>query len=323
MNEGESYSSYQLKSTFSPEDSVNYLSVSKSVVVNVIPLAPENATPTILFSSDSATRIMNESIEFNVTAIGAKPLSYQWYKDGEPIDGENNSVLFIDSLVSAGAGTYLVKISNNLGSVDSSEMELTVLVPPSVIGDMISVEQLSGTSTGRVLEVSGTEPFTFVWYKDGLIIEGLSESNIQLDNISTANTGTYSVGITNAAGSVTVDALELSVLDPISITSALMQDTSSQLGSDLILSVDVAGSGPVSYEWSFNEQIISLSDSLIAQEDGSLLMLDINDGNAGLYEVKVSNKLSSASSSTTLKVTEGPRIQYNACLLYTSDAADE
>ena len=110
---------------------------------------------------------------------------------------------------------------------------------------MISVEQLSGTSTGRVLEVSGTEPFTYVWYKDGLIIEGLIGPNIQLDNISTANTGTYSVGITNAAGSVTVDALELSVLDPISITSALMQDTSSQLGSDLILSVGVTGSGPI------------------------------------------------------------------------------
>ena len=102
------------------------------------------------------------------------------------------------------------------------------------------------------------------------------------------------------------------MLDPISITSALMQDTSSQLGSDLILSVDVTGSGPINYEWSFNEQVISLNDSVIAQEDGSLLMLDIKDENEGLYEVKVSNKLSSASSSTTLNVTEGPRIQYNA-----------
>ena len=144
LNEGESYSSYQLKTTFTPDDSVNYSTASKSVAINVIPLAPENAAPTILFSSDSATRVTNESIEFNVTAIGAKPLSYQWYKDGEPIDGENNSVLLIDSLVSASAGTYLVKISNDLGSVDSSEMGLTVLVPPAIIGDMISVEQLSG-----------------------------------------------------------------------------------------------------------------------------------------------------------------------------------
>ena len=78
------------------------------------------------------------------------------------------------------------------------------------------------------------------------------------------------------------------MLDPISITSALMH-TSSQLGSDLILSVGVTGSGPISYEWSFNEQVISLSDSIIVQEDGSLLMLDIKDGNAGLYEVKATN----------------------------------
>ena len=85
--------------------------------------------------------------------------------------------------MSAGAGTYLVKISNDLGSVDSSEMELTVLVPPAVIGDMISVEQLSGTSTGRVLEVSGTEPFTYVWYKDGLIIEA-KEKVVISDNAS-------------------------------------------------------------------------------------------------------------------------------------------
>ena len=46
-------------------------------------------------------------------------------------------MLFIDSLVSGDAGTYLVKISNDLGSLDSSEMELNVLVPPAVIGDMI------------------------------------------------------------------------------------------------------------------------------------------------------------------------------------------
>ena len=64
-------------------------------------------------------------VSFSVDAIGTGPLDYQWYFNGKPISGENQSLL---TLKNAGrdndSGKYYVVVSNNYGSVTSLSAEL-------------------------------------------------------------------------------------------------------------------------------------------------------------------------------------------------------
>jgi hypothetical protein len=67
---------------------------------------------------------------FSVGAAGTQPLSYQWWKEGNPIAGATNSSLTLVVLSAADAGDYYVVVSNNLKVVISDQAVLTVGGPP-------------------------------------------------------------------------------------------------------------------------------------------------------------------------------------------------
>jgi hypothetical protein len=61
-----------------------------------------------------------------VTAGGTSPLSYQWLKDGTPIEGATASSLVMPNLEATNAGNYSVVVTNSYGSTTSSNAYLTV-----------------------------------------------------------------------------------------------------------------------------------------------------------------------------------------------------
>jgi hypothetical protein len=69
-----------------------------------------------------------------VTATGAGTLSYQWYRNGTPIDGATAPTLRISPVGSSSAGTYTVRVSSSAGGVtlESNPATLSVGVPPQI-----------------------------------------------------------------------------------------------------------------------------------------------------------------------------------------------
>jgi uncharacterized delta-60 repeat protein len=63
---------------------------------------------------------------FSVSAFGASPLSYQWYKAGAVLNGATDSSLILSNLQSSDAGNYNVVVRNAFGSVTSSLATLTL-----------------------------------------------------------------------------------------------------------------------------------------------------------------------------------------------------
>ena len=83
---------------------------------------------TITRSPSTANIASNVSITFTATAQGTAPLSYQWKKDGEIINGATSSTYPIASSSVADSGSYTVTVSNvaSIAGVTSSANVLTV-----------------------------------------------------------------------------------------------------------------------------------------------------------------------------------------------------
>ena len=77
---------------------------------------PEEAAPQILQQPISQSVVEGESVTFSVSASGLPPPEYQWFHEGDPVPGETVSVLQLENVTQADAGTYHVVVSNGVGT---------------------------------------------------------------------------------------------------------------------------------------------------------------------------------------------------------------
>jgi len=96
----------------------------------------ETNAPEITVQPQSQTASLGSTASFSVEAKGSAPLSYCWYKNGlyltddTRITGSRASTLSIAHVQTSDAGTYMVRVSNQAGSTNSTNAVLVVLVPP-------------------------------------------------------------------------------------------------------------------------------------------------------------------------------------------------
>jgi hypothetical protein len=88
--------------------------------------------PSILVQPQSQTVMASNAVSFSCVAIGAAPLSMQWYVGTTAIPGATSSTLTLASAGASNAGGYYVKVSNGGGAVSSAIATLTVLAPSPI-----------------------------------------------------------------------------------------------------------------------------------------------------------------------------------------------
>jgi hypothetical protein len=71
------------------------------------------------------TRPEGKNLSLGVAVYGTKPMDYQWYKDGQPIQGANLTKLYFSALTPSDAGQYTFEATNPAGTLTTS-MALTV-----------------------------------------------------------------------------------------------------------------------------------------------------------------------------------------------------
>lgn len=96
-------------------------------VIEIVWTAEEDALP--FFTSQPKDQIVSEggTASFNVAAMGHAPMSYQWYRDGAVLPGEESASLSLSNLAQADFGSFRVAVSNSFGVVTSKVAKLTVL----------------------------------------------------------------------------------------------------------------------------------------------------------------------------------------------------
>ena len=196
--------------------------ISAAATLTVGPVAP-----TVIQHPANAVTAAGTPAQFNVTASGTLPLSYQWHgPDGQPIDGATAASLTLANPQSAQAGVYRVFVSNVAGSVPSNFASLTVTPSaPTITTPPASQSAYETQSVTFTVVARGTEPFTYQWQRNNVALDGATSASLTVENITVANAGDYRVIVTNGVSSPASATATLTVLAaaPAITTAPLFQ----------------------------------------------------------------------------------------------------
>jgi outer membrane protein assembly factor BamB len=92
------------------------------------------APPVFKKISMPGVMVTGHPAEFMTIVLGALPLTYQWKKDGQAIEGANDRVFTIESVELSDAGSYTIEVTNSVGTIESETFEVTARPPES--GDL-------------------------------------------------------------------------------------------------------------------------------------------------------------------------------------------
>ena len=296
------------------------------------------------------------SVTLFATADGSPAPTFQWRKNGSPISGATGPTYVIPSANLADAGTYTVVASNNLGSATSPEEVLVVqaaVVVPTNTAPTISAQPAatqtvaSGGSATFTVVATGSPAPTYQWRVNGDPISGATSASLTLLAVTTSNTGTYSVLVSNIAGSVTSSDATLTVTEPasggtggggtgtvapptgggtstpvVSPDSApviSVQPVASQAvgaGATVRMSVVASGAATLTYQWRKNGVNVTGATS------ATLTLGSVTATDSGTYNVRVRNSIGTVvSTNSVLTVEASPVIVQQPAPQYVSEGA--
>lgn len=125
-----SYSMNNIQENQAGDYTVKVFNVVGEVVSQVAHLdviVPVPASPTILVQPVSVDTSLNSMVYFNVIGSGYPPFTYQWYKDGQMINGANDNIYRINQVKESDAGIYTVILTNSEGPTISNEASLSII----------------------------------------------------------------------------------------------------------------------------------------------------------------------------------------------------
>jgi subtilisin-like proprotein convertase family protein len=160
--------------------------------------------PMIVNEPASGAVTAGGNTSFTVVASGALPLTYQWFfNQTNPLADATNSALVLTNAQASDAGLYSAVVSNPFGSVTSALAALSVLQPPLITQQPLSLALTNGQSASFTLSATGTEPLAYQWYFQGAPVSGATALTFSVDDVQPTNAGHYFAVVTNVAGAVT------------------------------------------------------------------------------------------------------------------------
>jgi alpha-tubulin suppressor-like RCC1 family protein len=270
---------------------------------------PTSSVPAIVQQPVSLTVISGGVAVFSVVATGTT-LNYQWLKNGMGISGATDSIYSISSATAADTGSYSVVVKNSVGQVTSLPVTLNVVIPPGISQQPQSRTVTVGGSASFSVAATGTN-VSYQWKKNGANLVGATNASLNMTNLQATDAGSYSVVVSNSAGSVTSSNATLTV-NPVVVPATpptltqQPQSKTSNVGSSVSFSVTATGTAPLTYQWKFNGMDISGANA------ATYMINSVQESNAGNYSVFVMNAGGSVTSQdAVLTVVTPPTIVQN------------
>ncbi len=171
--------------------------------------------PAILLEPLDQVSYPSSNVVFRTVASGAEPFTYQWMFNGSPIPGATASSLNLSDIDTNAMGAYSVEVSNPVGITLSRGALLTIYSAPQVVAQPRSISAFAGTNVFLSISLNAAPPISYQWRFNGAVVVGATNYFLLLTNVQPAQSGFYTVAVSNRFGSLLSSNAELNVVVPV------------------------------------------------------------------------------------------------------------
>jgi uncharacterized repeat protein (TIGR03803 family) len=168
-------------------------------------------------------------------------------------------------------------------------------LPPHLVVQPTNQTAFTGMNVTLNVVAKGTAPLNYQWrlngtsLTDGGNLTGSATSILAINNVSVANSGTYSVIVSNAYGSVTSTGAVLTVTVTAPIITLQPTNLTVLPGTSATFTVAATGSVPLSYQWLLNGVSLLDGGNVSGSATTTLTAGNVSAASAGTYSVIISN----------------------------------
>jgi gliding motility-associated-like protein len=201
-----------------------------SDTTRTVPVTIANPVDTTVTISGSTSLCNGQSVTFSAAA----GLTYQWRRDGNPIQGQTTQQFTANA-----AGAYSVILKNSTGCADTSRT--IVVTNTTAIDTTLQVTGATTSCAGGTVLLTAVQGLNYRWYKDGALIAGATTNQLTV----TTSGGYYAVLSAGAACSDTTRTVPVLIGTVIDTTLTTSGSTALCSGQSVTLS---AAAG-FTYQW--------------------------------------------------------------------------
>jgi endonuclease G len=242
-------------------------------IILVVPLGSGPALSRV----NSATRVIAVKIP-NIAGIRSDP--WQNYLTTIAQIQADTGFTFLDQVPAAVASVLRTKVdgatSVGLPAISSQPADQTAVV---------------GGGATFTAAASGTA-LAYQWFKDEVLLAGATSATLTLANVQLTDGGTYTLVVSNSAGSATSSPAQLVILPAITTQP---QPLTAATGGTATFSVVATGNPPLTYQWRKAGTAITGNASATTS---SLTLTNVQAADAAAYDVMVSDGVNSATSAS-------------------------
>jgi len=214
--------------------------------------------------------------------------TFQWKKDGAVIPGATEAFYHVPVTVPGDAGSYTCDVTQ--GSTVSSTAGV-ITINGLAEAPMITshpVDQTADEGDDNILfsvTATGIPAPTYQWRRNGSILNGQTGSTLELDNVTPANSGSYTVDVINPVATVTSNPASFTVNGRP--TASIVPRLYTAVGDLLLLNGTATDDGPLTVSWTkqsgpgtvtFGDSTQASTTAEFDQEGTYVLRLQVQDG---------------------------------------------
>jgi hypothetical protein len=232
-------------------------------------------------------------------------LKMQWWFKGAPLaeggrySGVQTPVLTIEPATLEDIGEYTLhaELVDNKNVHAMGSVNLVIAGTPNITQQPISNTVCAGEAFNLSVAATGSGALSYQWTFNGTDIAGQNSPTLTLD-ATPARAGSYAVRISTACGSVTSNAVTVTVRDATVITQQPPATIAATVGQPLTISLTASGSGTVQYQW-FKDGAAMNGEVTPTYTKGAYELTD-----AGKYWCRVRSECGDVVSDTTTVTTK-------------------
>ncbi len=230
-------------------------------------------------------------------------LSYQWYKNGVPINGATDAIYMLPPLTNEMAGVFSCQVMGN-GEADpvwTDEVLLYAVEPTDITRQPEQVFADVGSTVAFQIDIHINTPDQPMfqpevqWYRGGMPlndndrIAGSKSSILSIRDIKPIDFGTdYYVVVTGICGSDTSKPITLA--EKPKVVAQPLQDVEGCEGENIALTVNASSTVPgfnLAYQWKYNGVAIEEGSKYNGVNTATLTINNAGNSDAGSYSVVI------------------------------------